>query len=177
MPRVLIYGFGPYRQFHDNVTERTIRSLPRVAGVRTVVFDVRFDRAMFERALARANPELVIGLGQHPRARKLRLERRAHPKGKPRTGRRVTLDLPRTADTTTSYDAGDYVCNFSMWVACGWCSQRGARFAFIHVPGGYAPRRLASYLWNCLRKLRTDAGARSSLRGRGRSKSGRSARR
>ncbi len=177
MPRVLIYGFGPYMSFRENVTEKTIRTLPRMAGVRTRVFDVRFDRAMFERALARAKPDIVIGLGQHPRARKLRLERRAHPRGDPRTGRRVTLDLPHTADTTVTYDAGDYVCNFSMWIAGGWCGKNGARFAFIHVPGGYPPRRLARYLGDCLRKSRTGAGARSSLRAPGRSKSGRSARR
>lgn len=170
MGKVFLYGFGPYQSFRDNVTEKTIRALPRIAGVQRRVFEVKFDRAMFERALARAKPDIVIGLGQHPRARKLRLEQRCHPRGNPRTARFVSLRLPRTADTTVTYDAGDYVCNFSMWVAGGWCRQSGARFAFIHVPRGYAPERLVHYLSDCLRKCRMDAAVRSSPRGRVRSR-------
>jgi pyrrolidone-carboxylate peptidase len=170
MAAVYIYGFGPYMSFRDNVTERTVRALPRIAGVQRRVFEVKFDRAMFERALARARPDIVIGLGQHPRARKLRLEQRSHPRGNPRVARFVSLRLPRTADTTVTYDAGDYVCNFSMWVAGAWCARSGARFAFIHVPRDYAPARLVRYLRLCLRKCRTDAAARSSPRGRARSR-------
>jgi len=180
MPAPLIYGFGPYRGYRDNVTERTVRALPGSLRVHRKVFDVRFDRRMFERTLDRLRPEIVIGLGQHPRARKLRLERRARRVGQrirakpPAAGARgarfCSLDLPRTRDTTVTYDAGDYVCNFSMWVVQGWCERNGARFAFIHVPKDYAPSRLADYLARCLRKVRRDGAARSSRRDRGRSK-------
>lgn len=170
MAAVFIYGFGPYMSFRDNVTEKTVRALTRMAGVQRRVFDVTFDRAMFERAFARVNPEIVIGLGQHPRARKLRLEQRCHPRGNPRTARFVSLRLPRTAQTTVTYDAGDYVCNFSMWVAGGWCGKNGARFAFIHVPRDYPPARLVGYLRRFLRKGRMGAAGRSFPRGQVRSR-------
>lgn len=170
MPRILVYGFGPYQSFRDNVTERTIRALPPRLRVQRRVFDVRFDRRMFERALERARPDVVIGLGQHPRARKLRLERRAHARGDPARARFVSLALPRTARTTVTYDAGDYVCNYSMWVVQGWCAKRGARFGFIHVPKDYPPARLAAYLERSLRFRGTGGAARSSRRGPARSR-------
>jgi pyrrolidone-carboxylate peptidase len=155
--RALVYGFGPYPPYRDNVTETAVRALPRAPGLRTRVFDVRFDRRMFERAFSAARPQVIVGLGQHPRARKLRLERRARapgaPRGGPRRARFATLDLPRTRDTTVAYDAGDYVCNFSMWVALGWARRHGACFAFIHVPRTCPLPVLASYLRRCLRNL------------------------
>ncbi len=174
MAGVLVYGFGPYMGFRENVTEKTIRALPRSLRAHRKVFAVKFDRGMFERELERVRPEVVIGMGQHPRARKLRLERIAKRGAVRRT---VSLRLPRTPDTTTTYDAGGYVCNFSMWVVQEWCAKHAARFTFIHVPRAYPPARLATYLAKCLSGLRRDAGARSSPRGQARSKSGRSARR
>jgi len=174
MPAVLVYGFGPYMSYTENVTEAAIRALPRRLRAHRMVFDVKFDRGMFERVLERWRPDFVIGMGQHPRARKLRLERIAR---RGRARRAVSLDLPRTAFTTATYDAGDYVCNFSMWVVQSWCAKRGARFAFIHVPRDFPPARLASYLETCLSGLRRDAAGRSSPRGQGRSRPGRSARR
>ena len=50
--RILLYGFGPYRQFRDNITARIIKSLPRQAGLKKVVFPVRFHRAQFVEAIA-----------------------------------------------------------------------------------------------------------------------------
>lgn len=172
MSGVLVYGFGPYMSFADNVTEKTIRALPRRVRAHLMVFDVKFDRDMFERALERLRPDIIIGMGQHPRARKLRLERIARRGGIRRT---MSLRLPRTAQTTVTYDAGDYVCNFSMWVVQAWCERHGARCAFIHVPMDYPPARLAAYLETCLSGLRTGAAGRSFPRGRGRSRRGRSA--
>lgn len=177
MAGALVYGFGPYQSYTSNVTERTLRQARFGPGVHRHVFDVKFDRAMFERVLERVRPGVVIGTGQHPRARKLRLERVAREPGGGKGRRRVSLALPQTAGTTTTYDAGDYVCNFSMWVVQAWCAKRGARFAFIHVPAGFAPRALEAYLARCLRTPRRDAAARSSPRGPARSRSGRSARR
>ncbi len=49
--RILLYGFGPYRQFRDNITARIIKSLPRQAGLKTIVFPVRFHRRQFVEAV------------------------------------------------------------------------------------------------------------------------------
>ena len=62
--RVLIYGFGSYRDFPDNITETIIKALPSHPNVKTVVFPVRFDKRQFIEVLKRHQPDVVIGLGQ-----------------------------------------------------------------------------------------------------------------
>ena len=79
--RVLLYGFGPYLQFRDNVTEAIVHGLEgtRISGLdlHRRVLPVRFDPAPFLEAIEEVQPSIVIGAGQHPRARKIRIERRA----------------------------------------------------------------------------------------------------
>ena len=35
--RVLVYGFGPYREFRNNITESIIKALPPLPGLTTAV--------------------------------------------------------------------------------------------------------------------------------------------
>lgn len=163
--RILVYGFKPYGHYTENVTERLIGRLPARRGIVKNVFDVRFDAAMFEQVLASTSPDVIIGLGQHPRARKLRIERKAQN----RRGERgnalmpiqrdgpktyfATLEFPQTAATTVTYDAGVYVCNFSMYVMARYCARTGARFGFIHVPKDYSVDKLVKYIERVIEKL------------------------
>ena len=146
MQRILIYGFGSYQQYTSNITEVTLRSMKLPSEVFKEVFEVRFNRRMFENAFETIQPDVVLGLGQHPRARKLRIERRAHKRGCSTQTRLVTLSLPHTSETTVAYDAGDYVCNYSMWVSTEWCLRNDARFGFLHVPKDYSTKKLARYV-------------------------------
>lgn len=165
--RVLVYGFGPYDGFARNITERLLKHVRDEAGVYKKVFKVRFDAAMFQHTLNRVRPDCIIGLGQHPRARKLRIERKARNLQRDRGGpvrpirrggppvRFATLALPRTAETATTYDAGSYVCNFSMYLMAEYCERTGARFGFVHVPKDYDLRRLEVYLRSAIRAARS----------------------
>src|SRR5918994_5719993 len=67
--RVLVYGFGPYKRFPDNITEKIIGMLPSQPNVETVVFQVRFQKRQFIEVLKRHQPDIVIGLGQCTRNR------------------------------------------------------------------------------------------------------------
>ena len=78
MHRILIYGFGPYQQYTTNITEALLRDIRLPRNVFTEVFDVRFSRRMFENTFETVQPDVILGLGQHPRARKLRIERRTY---------------------------------------------------------------------------------------------------
>jgi len=163
---VLVYGFGPYGQFEHNVTEAVVRSLRRRGDLVTAVFNVRFNRAMFLRVLKRHTPRMIIGLGQHRTAHKLRLERKAvnqmgrrgatlkpiDPRGP--DARFVNLYLAETAGTTVAYDAGTYVCNFSMYLALDYCGTRGCRFAFVHIPKDYDVAAAADYLGTAIAAAR-----------------------
>ena len=146
MQRILIYGFGPYQQYTSNITEFLLRSMKLPRNVFKEVFEVRFNRHMFETIFETVRPDVILGLGQHPRARRLRIERRTHKRNHSAQARFVNLSLPHTSETTVTYDAGNYVCNYSMWVSTAWCLQNDTRFGFLHVPKDYSMKRLEKYV-------------------------------
>ena len=149
--RILVYGFGPYRQFRRNITARIVRSLPKSPGLRTHVFAVRFQKKPFIAVLKRHQPDFILGLGQSSRkniqmealARNLRrASKRARLKpifkNRPET-LPTTLKIPVGVALRRSRDAGDYVCNYSMYVLLDAIARRGrnVRFGFIHIPHHY----------------------------------------
>src|SRR5712692_3151794 len=129
--RVMVYGFGPYRQFEDNITQQIVRKLPASRNLKKIVFPVRFDKKQFTDTLKKHRPDLVLGLGQCSRGRLLRIERRAANRrrndrkekarpivrGQPqRLATTMRLNELGLKQTKISVNAGDYVCNFSMYV-------------------------------------------------------------
>jgi pyroglutamyl-peptidase len=167
--RILIYGFGPYRQFHDNITEKIVRALPRRVGLKTIVFPVRFHKHQFIGAVKRFRPDVVLGAGQCSGGRILRLETRATnrwrysrldkakpivPGGPPKLLTNLRLKLAQR--TRVSNDAGDYVCNYSMYVMLDHIKRRKlpVLYGFIHVPRSYDPKQAARVLRQVLRSSR-----------------------
>src|ERR1043165_9997201 len=75
--RVFVYGFGPYKQFKSNITQEIVRKIPRSAGLKKIVFPVRFDKNQFIAAIAKHRPDVILGLGQCGSGKYLRIERRA----------------------------------------------------------------------------------------------------
>ena len=146
--RVLVYGFGPYREFHNNITETIIEALSPVPGLRTAVFPVRFNRRQFIDVLERHKPDHVVGLGQCTRDQ-IEVESRAINRKqtsnmgpvKPirKSGAEflpTTLDINLGSQVGHSDTAGDYVCNYSMYVMLEYISRSGrdVRFGFFHIP-------------------------------------------
>lgn len=163
--KILLYGFRPYKNYTENITEKIIASLSKPDGPATCIFDVQFDKEMFRRVLKSYQPDYIIGLGQHPRAKKLRIERKAKNLWRePGKEARViskklpeeyiaSLSFPETELTTKTYNAGDYVCNFSMFVMLEYCSNNGAEFGFLHVPKTASVKEIAGYLKKFIRTL------------------------
>jgi pyrrolidone-carboxylate peptidase len=145
MPRILLYGFGPYDNHETNISGELVREI-RLPGVQRRVFDVCFDRSMFIDAVDACDPDLVIGLGQSARSRKIRIERKAvnlmgerSEKKRPinRQGPEqifMPLDIPYDERARLSYDAGTYVCNFSMYVIADHFRGSGRLSGFVHLP-------------------------------------------
>jgi len=183
--RILIYGFGPYRQFHDNVTEQIVRALPRRGGLKKIVFPVRFHKSQFIGAVERFRPVMILGLGQCSRGRVLRMETRAVNRrrnskldearpimrgGPPRLATHFQLKLARRAGV--SNNAGDYVCNYSMYVMLDYIQRRKlpVLYGFIHVPRLYDPkialrelrRALSSSRFNVQRSMPERCSRRSN---------------
>lgn len=166
--RILVYGFGPYRQFQDNITARIIKSLASEPGLKKVVFPVRFRRSQFVDALKRHQPEIVLGLGQSTR-KKVELEGRALNRrrlAKTARARPIFKNaagwLPTTLAFTLgrgvgrSQNAGDYVCNYSMYVLLEHIRQQQLqiKFGFIHIPFDYDPARAARLVARALAQVR-----------------------
>jgi len=161
----LIYGFGPYRQFRDNVTAKIVRGLRRQRGLRKIVFPVRFNKRQFTSAIKDFRPDIVLGLGQCSTGHLLRQERRAvnrrrnSKSEKPRSIVNAglpklftSLDLNLAGHGKLSRDAGDYVCNFSMYVLLDYIARRKLPilYGFVHVPHGYDPKEARRVLQRAL---------------------------
>ncbi len=165
--RLLIYGFGPYRQFSDNITEKIIQRLPQKRGLKKIVFPVIFHKTQFTGAVKKYRPDAILGLGQSSRRRCLSIEERAVNrmralKGEPRLiakGRprwlKTTLALKNGPGGRFSRNAGDYVCNYSMYVILDYLKRKRLRipFGFIHVPHHYRLDRASRYLTRIVRSL------------------------
>jgi pyroglutamyl-peptidase len=176
--RILIYGFGPYHQFNDNVTEKIVRALPKRRELKKIVFAVRFHKGQFTRALKDFRPDVVLGLGQCSRGSLLRQERRAvnrrrhsgdeKPRhiaraGPPKLFTNLNLKLSRHAKW--SQDAGNYVCNFSMYVMLDYIKRRKlpTHYGFVHVPRGYDPKKALTVLRRALTSSRFNVQGSKSL--------------
>jgi pyrrolidone-carboxylate peptidase len=154
--RLLIYGFGPYREFSDNITEKILRKFPQRSGLKKIVFPVRFHKGQFISAVKKHKPNVILGLGQCSRGQRLRIEAQAinsrrnnqNEKGRPIiTGEsprlRTNLKLALGPQGKASNKAGDYVCNYSMYVILDFIKRRrlAIRFGFIHIPQKYDDKK------------------------------------
>jgi pyroglutamyl-peptidase len=169
--RILMYGFGPYKQYKSNITRHIVSKLPVSGNLKKIVFPVRFDRKQFIDAVREHRPDFILGLGQCSGGRSMRIERRAvnlkrgdkKERARPivRGGAKrlaITLRLEQSAfgkSAKISRDAGDYVCNFSMYVILDYLRRHrpNARFGFVHVPYDYNPNHAVKFVRKVLREL------------------------
>jgi pyroglutamyl-peptidase len=166
--RLLIYGFGRYGKFQTNVSGSIVRTMPRRRWIKKLVFSVRFERTQFIAAIKKYKPDVVLGLGQCSRGRRLRIESTAvNRQRNSKSGRakpivaggakklltNLRLDLGRQA--RSSNFAGDYVCNFSMYVILDFLKRRRLfiRYGFIHIPHRYHAGKASRSLLNAVGRI------------------------
>ncbi len=171
--KILIYGFGPYGEFTDNVTERILSGLPALPEVATKIFDVRFDRRMFESFFEAIQPDIILGLGQHPSSETIREERVARNVMAERGEVPVTIDalapdtmsmslrIPSNGQAVETTDAGSYVCNYSMWISESYSRANSGKAAFLHIPPNTDIEAARQYLIDLVTDLR--AGSEVSV--------------
>jgi len=165
--RVLLYGFGPYHHFKQNITEEILRGLPKQSGLKKVVFPVRFHKGQFINAVKNTKPHVIVGLGQCSRGQCLRIETKAvnrrrkdmRTKSRPiipggKQALFTNLKLDRGGEARSSGEAGDYVCNYSMYVILDYLRRRKLHvpFGFIHIPCLYDSRRAIRFLIKVIRR-------------------------
>lgn len=166
--RLLIYGFGPYKQFKENITAKILRRLPARSGVKKVIFPARFQKRQFVEVLKKHKPEIILGLGQTSRSKRLKIERRAVNRRRENKGEQArpiisrgskwletNLGLNGGRQAKTSHNAGDYVCNYSIYVILDYLKRRRlpTRFGFIHIPHDYSVSRARRFVLSVARKI------------------------
>jgi pyroglutamyl-peptidase len=165
--RLLIYGFGPYREFRDNITKKILHKFPKRLGLKKIVFPVSFDKRQFVNAVKKHKPDVILGLGQCSHGHRLRIESRAtnrrrnSPKGKARPitaggPQRLRTNLKIALNGESSNNAGEYVCNYSMYVMLHFIERHRLpiRYGFIHIPYRYDYKRAVRLLAKAVGKLR-----------------------
>lgn len=183
--RLLIYGFGPYRRYQENVTEKVLLRIAKRRGLKKIVFPVAFDKSRFIGAVTEYGPEVILGLGQCSRGRYLRIEstavnkRRIDKKERPRPivprGSRTlstNLELDGGRQARASCDAGDYVCNYSMYVILDFLKRHRLpiRFGFLHIPRRYDPQKATRFLLKSIAEIETARGIGERIKARDKGK-------
>lgn len=166
--RLLIYGFGPYKEFRENITQKILRRLPARKGAKQVIFPVRFQKRQFIETLKKYKPEVILGLGQTSRSKRLKIERRAVNRRRENKGEQARPIISRGRKSLAtnlkfddgrqariSSDAGDYVCNYSMYVILDHVKRHRlpTRFGFIHIPYDYNLSRVRRFIRRVARKI------------------------
>jgi pyroglutamyl-peptidase len=177
--RILLYGFGRYREFRDNITAQIIRSLAPRSGLKKIIFPVRFHRKQFVDAITRFKPEIILGLGQSSRSR-IDVESQAMNRRRGRRtlpSRMISRTGPEKLKTTLkvrigrqaghSSNAGDYVCNFSMYVMLDHVRRLGADvpYGFIHVPHDYDSKKATGIVEEIVGRLSTNGSSQALGKG------------
>ena len=170
--RLLIYGFGPYRHFQDNITEKIVRRLPRQAGRKKIVFPVKFHKVQFVNAIKQHRPDLILGLGQCSHGERLRIEAQAvnrrrngsDDKARPilaggSPSLKTSLRLAFGPQGRASNKAGEYVCNYSMYIILDFIKRRRLpiRFGFVHIPHSYEYRKAMRLVEKAIGQIETAA--------------------
>lgn len=145
MKRILVYGFSAWGTLAVNISSRVVQRLASLPGVTAIVLQTRFDENQLLEMVSQFDGDYVLGLGQYPRGRKIRIEQRGFNRKK--VGRvivpievrgesdyEVTWHIAPTATMEVTDDPGSFVCNFSMYHLGKWAKLNQKKFAFLHIP-------------------------------------------
>lgn len=157
--KILLYGFAPFGHNATNISQQVVEQYPQNPDLIKHVFPTRFNSTQFLAVAEQYQPNLIIGLGQYPRGKKIRIETIAynsyHSKSHP-TPRVIlprapaTLPLcylpPATLNSYLSNNPGRYVCNYSMYLFADWALSHNAKSCFLHLPKSCNPDTISHNL-------------------------------
>lgn len=142
----IIYAFSPLEERLTNISAEVLKRLGSREKYLTKIFPAKFNKHQFLELLS-VNPESILGLGQYPRGKQVRIERKAiNLFGRKKVGiyKPIVSDGPKhlfasyklhpTERSRISYFAGRYVCNFSYYHLLLATKKTATKVGFIHIP-------------------------------------------
>lgn len=145
--KILIYGFKPWGKLNKNIGQEIIKRIKLKKNIKKIIFDVKFEKKQFKEAL-KYKPDIILGLGMCGRGKKIRIERKARNIKKTKKDEKlriidkegkdifVNIKIKNERNSRISYNAGWYICNFSMYVLLKNI-KNNQKYAFFHIPKNY----------------------------------------
>lgn len=165
--KILLYGFKPFLQYSENITEKIIANIKYNNDIKKIIFDVLFDENIFKDAIKNYKPDFIIGMGQYPRGKKIRIERTAYNEKRNSKKERssiiskkypeklyATLKLASDNNSRITYNAGRYVCNFSMFTCLSYTKNTCTKYAFLHIPKDIEIKKGVDFVEKALKNLK-----------------------
>ncbi len=144
---MLVTAFEPFKDYSENITEKVLKILPESKNLVKRLLPVRFEKKIFIDVIKNTSPDIVIALGQYPRGKKIRIERKAvnlKRDNKEDVPQKITnngvdilftsLKLKDDSMSRITYDSGMYVCNFSMYTSLEFLNSSNIKYCFLHIP-------------------------------------------
>jgi len=151
--KILVFGFKPYGKYKTNISEIIVNKIKNKKISKKIILPIAFDRNKVIKKIKGINPSIIIGTGQHTRARKIRIERKARNIIKVKKGKKLkfinknskkalfnNLNIKNINGTIKSYNAGTYVCNFTMFNIMDYIikNNKDMEFGFLHIPKDFS---------------------------------------
>ncbi len=147
--KTLLYGFKPWGKLDKNISQEILKRIKSNKNLKKVIFKVNFNKKKLINPIIKFKPDIILGLGMSGKGNKIRIEKKAlnilnkydnKPKKKiSKSGKEffVNLRIKKDNNSRISYYAGDYVCNYSMYVILDYIKNKNIKYGFIHIPKTY----------------------------------------
>lgn len=149
-----------------NVSEEIIKKIKPRKGLRKFIFDVKSEKRQFKKAL-KYKPDIIFGLGMSGRGKKIRIERKARNIRKAKKDEKlrvidkrgkdifVNIKIKYDKNSRISYDAGWYICNFSMYIILK-SMKKNQKYAFFHIPKDYDLKKAVKFFSKIIDKIQKE---------------------
>jgi len=165
--KILIYAFRPFKKYKKNISEEVVKNLVNKRKFIKVILPIVYKKKYILNKIKKHQPDIIIGFGQSA-GKLIGIEKRAknvfemeRPKGKrviDPTGPKLyftNLNLKKIPGVRISYNAGDYLCNLTMYVILDFIKKENlkTRFAFIHIPKNYNLKKATKVSQELIRNI------------------------
>ncbi|MBR9690484.1 hypothetical protein GOV08_02255 [Candidatus Woesearchaeota archaeon] len=165
--KILLYSFKDYKGWKRNITEKILKKVKKQKNLSKKVFLLRFEKKQYTDEVKKAMPDIIIGLGQHSKGNKIKIERKAFNfKKVNKKAKRVPINekapmayflspnIGKDAESWNSYYIDDHVYNYSCFITRHYF--KSIPFIFFNIPKKYDIKKAAKYVEKRIREIQKD---------------------
>ena len=169
MKKILIYGFRPFKKYKKNISAETAKKVTQNREITRAILPIVYKKKYILSKIRKYQPDIIIGLGQtegklieiERKTKNIyemegsKLKRKINPKGPKQY--LVNLKLKKISGTEISHNAGEYLCNFTMYVIMDFIKKKRVKvkFGFIHIPRNYGLQKAVEVVKKLISQIET----------------------